>query len=601
MGFCCVGAAGSGTLDYYGSMIRTLRRTAVTVLVAALCVNITWAQEKPDSADPVVNSALDGELFYQLVLGELNAIGGEPGVGFSILLDAARKTGDPRLFKRATDIALRSRSGESALQAARAWRTALPQSREANRYLLQILIGLNRLSETLDPLKRDLALAPLPEQAASINNMPVYYARSSDKKEAAAIIEKALSEHLDSAQLGPSAWTSIGRMRAEAKNMDGALDAARRGQALDVHADGPAILALSLFSAGEAQAEPLVLQYLAGESRFEVRMDYAAALLGKQRYAESAVQLGIVTRDKPDFAQAWLVKGTLEQQNRQWEQAEASLLRFVDLRTADKTAQDDAAEPDQALTQAYLRLSEIAEHKKDFAGARAWLERIDNPDQMISVQMRRASLLARQGKLDEARALIQGLPVRAPEDARMKISAEVQILRDNKQYQAAYDVLVQALADNPKDLDFQYDQAMMAEKLGRLDEMERLLRQAIAIKPDYHHAYNALGYSLADRNVRLPEARRLIVKALEYAPNDPFISDSLAWVEFRSGNHAKALSILQKAYQDKPDAEIAAHLGEVLWTMNQREQAKTIWREGLGLNAENETLLETLKRLRVSL
>jgi tetratricopeptide (TPR) repeat protein len=291
----------------------------------------------------------------------------------------------------------------------------------------------------------------------------------------------------------------------------------------------------------------------------------------------------------------------LEQQNRQWEQAEASLLRFVDLRTADKTAQDDAAEPDQALTQAYLRLSEIAEHKKDLAGARAWLERIDNPDQMISVQMRRASLLARQGKLDEARALIQGLPIRAPEDARMKISAEVQILRDNKQYQAAYDVLVQALADNPKDLDFQYDQAMMAEKLGRLDEMERLLRQAIAIKPDYHHAYNALGYSLADRNVRLPEARRLIVKALEYAPNDPFISDSLAWVEFRSGNHAKALSILQKAYQDKPDAEIAAHLGEVLWTMNQREQAKTIWREGLGLNAENETLLETLKRLRVSL
>ena len=146
----------------------------------------------------------------------------------------------------------------------------------------------------------------------------------------------------------------------------------------------------------------------------------------------------------------------------------------------------------------------------------------------------------------------------------MKISAEVQILRDNKQYQAAYDVLVQALADNPKDLDFLYDQAMMAEKLGRLDEMERLLRQAIAVKPDYHHAYNALGYSLADRNVRLPEARRLILKALEFAPNDPFISDSLAWVEFRSGNHAKALSILQKAYKDKPDAEIAAHLGEVL-------------------------------------
>ncbi|MEO8544860.1 MAG: tetratricopeptide repeat protein [Burkholderiaceae bacterium] len=581
-------------------MIRTIRRTAIVVLTAALCANAALAQKKPDSADPPVNSALDGELFYQLVLGELNAIGGEPGVGFSLLLDAARKTGDARLFKRATDIALRSRSGESALQAARAWRTALPQSREANRYLLQILIGLNRLAETLDPLKRDLALAPVAERDAAINNMPVYYARSSDKKQAASIVEQVLAAYLDSPELGPPAWTTIGRMRADAKDLDGAFDAAMRGQALDEHADGPAILALSLFSAGSAQAEPLVLRYLAGDGRFEVRMDYAVALLGKQRYAESAMQLGILTRDKPDYAQAWLVKGTLEQQNREWDQAEASLLRFVELRTSDK-AEQDPAESDQALTQAYLRLSEITEHKKDLAGAKSWLDRIDNPEQMVSVQLRRAALLARQGNLAQARALIQSLPARTPEDARMKISAEVQILRDNKQYQMAYDVLAQALAENPKDLDFQYDQAMIAEKLGRLDEMERLLRNTIAIKPDYHHAYNALGYSLADRNVRLPEARKLIVKALEFAPNDPFISDSLAWVEFRSGNNGKALSILQKAYKDKPDAEIAAHLGEVLWAMNRHEQAKTVWREGLSLNADNETLLQTLKRLRVTL
>lgn len=581
-------------------MIRTLRRTAAVVLIATLCANATFAQDKPEPAGAPVNSALDAELFYQLVLGELNALGGEPGVGFSILLDAARKTDDPRLFKRATDIALRGRSGESALQAARAWRTALPQSREANRYLLQILIGLNRLVETLDPLKRDLALAALPERPVAINNMPAYYARSADKKQAATIVEQALVEYLDSPDLGPPAWTSIGRLRAEAKDLEGALNAARRGQALDAHADGPAILALSLFSAGSAQAEPLVLRYLDGGGRFEVRMDYAAALLGKQRYAESSVQLGMVTRDKPDYAQAWLVKGTLEQQNRQWPEAETSLLRFVELRTADTSGPGDG-EPDQALTQAYLRLSEIAEHKKDLASSRAWLERIDNPEQMISVQSRRASILARQGQLAEARAMIQALPERGPDDARMKISAEVQMLRDNKQYQMAYDVLAKALAADPKDLDFQYDQAMIAEKLGRLDEMEQLLRQAIATKPDYHHAYNALGYSLADRNVRLPEARQLILKALEFAPNDPFISDSLAWVEFRSGNNAKALGILQKAYKDKPDAEIAAHLGEVLWAMNQREHAKAVWREGLQLNADNETLRETLKRLRVAL
>lgn len=581
-------------------MIRSIRRSAVFVLVAAFCAPVSFAQDpaaKP-AAEPY--SALNEELFYELLLGELNAIGGEPGVGFSLLLDAARKTGDARLYKRATDIALRSRSGESALQAARAWRTAQPQSREANRYLLQILIGLNRLPDTLEPLKRELSFAAPTERVATINGVPGFYARSSDKKLSSGIVEQALAEYLENAELGPAAWTSVGRMRLDAKDPAGALEAARRGQMLDARADGPAILALNLFVAGTSDAEPLVLKYLESSPRYEVRMDYARALIGKQRYAESALQLAAVTREKPEYAQAWLVKGTLEQQNRQLDAARASLLRFIELHAADAHHRD-SSDPDQALTQAYLRLAEIAEQKKDLSGAQAWLGRIDNAEEMVSVQSRRAAILARQGKLDEARAMIRALPEKNPADARMKISAEVQILRDNKKYQLAYDLLSEALAATPQDLDFIYDKAMMAEKLGRLDLMEQLLRQAIAIKPDYHHAYNALGYSLADHNLRLPEARQLILKALEYAPGDPFISDSLAWVEFRSGNLAQALAILRKAFSDKPDAEIAAHLGEVLWTMGEREQATAVWREGLLLNAENETLLATLRRLRVPL
>jgi tetratricopeptide (TPR) repeat protein len=195
--------------------------------------------------------------------------------------------------------------------------------------------------------------------------------------------------------------------------------------------------------------------------------------------------------------------------------------------------------------------------------------------------------------------LIRALPEPNPADARLKISAEVQLLRDNKQFRAAYELLKDAMARYPQDTDLIYDQAMVAEKLGDLNEMEHLLRLAIAIKPDYQHAYNALGYSLADRNVRLPEARELVRKALEYAPGDPFISDSLAWVEFRSGNLPEALRILQKAFKDKPDAEIAAHLGEVLWTMGDHPQAVVVWKEGMQLNAENETLQETVKRLQV--
>jgi len=143
-----------------------------------------------------------------------------------------------------------------------------------------------------------------------------------------------------------------------------------------------------------------------------------------------------------------------------------------------------------------------------------------------------------------------------------------------------------------------YDLAMMAERLGKTEEMERLLRQVMAAKPDYYHAYNALGYSLADRNIRLPEARELIVRALTFAPGDPFIADSLAWVEFRSGNAQEALRLLKDAFQTRPDAEIAAHLGEVLWTIGDHDQARAIWKQGTELNPQNETLRETMRRVR---
>jgi Flp pilus assembly protein TadD len=141
----------------------------------------------------------------------------------------------------------------------------------------------------------------------------------------------------------------------------------------------------------------------------------------------------------------------------------------------------------------------------------------------------------------------------------------------------------------------------MAEKLSRMDEMERVLRRVIELKPDHHHAYNALGYSLAERNQRLPEARELIAKALELAPNDPFITDSLGWVEFRLGNTAEALKHLRRAYASRPDTEIAAHLGEVLWASGQRDEARRVWREGRERDGDNEVLRETLSRLQVRL
>jgi tetratricopeptide (TPR) repeat protein len=583
-------------MDYYGLMLQ-FHRFAPLLLAAALGAH---AQAANTSSAAPAASAMDGELFYQLLIGELSAQGGEPGTGYSLILDAARKTGDARLFQRAVEIALQARSGDSALQAARAWKVAQPNSRDANRYVLQILIGLNRLGETVEPLRREVAMAETRERSSAIAALPRYFARSGDKKLAAAVLEQALSDHLGSQATGAAAWTAVGRLRLEAGDTAGALEATRRGQAMEPRAEGPALLALALMSTSQAQAEPMVRKYLdGGKPKPELRMAYARALLDMLRYAEATAQIQIITVENPDFEEAWLIRGALELQDNKLAAAEKSLLRFVALAQAKKTEAD--AGEDRGLAQAYLSLAQIAEQRKDFAQAEMWLGKITSAEDMVRAQSRRAGILARQGKMDEARKLIRSLPERSPADTRLKLLAEIQLLRDNKLYQPAYDMLAEATRQNPKDVDLLYDQATLAEKLGNLDQMERLLRQIIAEKPDYHHAYNALGYSFADRNVRLSEARQLILKALEYAPGDPFITDSLGWVEFRSGNKTEALRILQGAYKARPDAEIAAHLGEVLWSLGQHEQAISVWREGAQLNADNETLAETLKRLRVKL
>lgn len=574
-------------------------QTLASALLLACALGASAQTKEPESAEPI-NSALDKILFYQILLGELNAQGGEPGAAYSLMLDAARKANDAKLYQRAVELALEARQGESALQAARAWRQALPNSREANAFLLQILVGLNRIGETVEPLKRELAATDPKDRPAVISTIPRFFSRATDKKLASSVVEQVLADYLFPPNVGVAALTTMGRMRLENGDTAGAMEAATRAQALSPLDEGPALLALLMISPKTPQAEGIVKKYLDGNPRYEVRMDYARTLLDAQRYAESAEQLQRITTEKPDYSPAWLVRGSLEFQDNKPAAAEKSLKRYIELASAAKPA-PDATESGRGLTQAYLLLAQIAEQRKDFAQAEQWLSRIDNAEDMIRAQTRRASILARQGKLEEGRKLLKGLPERNPEEARAKLAAEVQLLRDSKQIQTAYDLLVDATTRYPKDLEFTYDQAMLAEKLGRLDEMERLLRGVIAAKPDYHHAYNALGYSLADRNVRLPEAKKLIQKALEFAPGDPFITDSLGWAEFRLGNRTEAQRLLQGAFKQKPDAEIAAHLGEVLWSQGKRDQAIAIWKEGAQLNAENETLLETLKRLRVKL
>ena len=589
-------------MDYYESMKHFHRVASGLVLAVAATATLAQtppapqaaASDAPASAEaPPAQSRMTARLMYELLISEMLFRQGDTQNSTGTMLSAARRTRDESLFKRAAEMAIQSRSGPGALEVTRAWRQSHPSSVEASRYELQVLIVLGRIAETEAPLRAVLASLPDAEKVAFITALPALYQRSPDKAVAAQTVERALSEAVKISALAPAAWTTIGRLRLQNNDPAGALAAATLGQDADAQSEWPALLALQLLS-GEPKAEALIQRHLSHpDARPEVHIGYARALVEQGRHADAHAQLNALIRRAPDNAEVWLVRGALYADERKDTEAEADLQHYLGL----------ATQPDQAAgaNHARLMLARIAERRGDFATAERWLAGVDSPDQMLAVATRRAQILARQGRLDDARQAIRRVPERNPEDARNKLLTEAQLLRDHQQPQQAFDLLSEELQKDPDDEGLLYDTAMAAERLDRMDEMERLMRQLIELKPDAAHAYNALGYSLADRNLRLPEARQLIEKAVQLSPDDSFIQDSLGWVHFRMGNVREARRILEAAYKKRPDPEIAAHLGEVLWVLGEHDEARRIWRDGLRQDADNETLQKTLQRLQVTL
>jgi tetratricopeptide (TPR) repeat protein len=554
-----------------------------------------------ESAAPA-RSALDARLFYQLLIGELELRGGEVGSAYQVILDAARRTNDETLYRRAVEIAMQARAGDEALAATRAWRGAWPASVDAARFELQLLLALNRAAETADPLRTLLEQTPDADRAGVIAAVPRLFQRAPDRQAVAGAIEPVLRPYLERDDTRVAAHVALARLWLGAGDKERALELARAAARAEPAAPGPVLLALEMMEDTPA-AEAVVTDALrAPDADPMLRLAYAQALAQAQRYPDAVAQLERVTQARPELAPPWLTLGALHLELREPAAAEAALKRYVQLVEAAPAApagSDDEGPHGGSLTQAWLLLAQAAEQRGDLKAAEAWLERIDSPEQALQVQTRRAILAARRGDVQGAREMVRGVPERNAQDARAKLLAETQVLREVRRWSDAYAVLAGATERFPDDTDLLYEQAMLAEKIDRMDDMERLLRRVMELKPDHHHAYNALGYSLADRNLRLEEARALIVRALELAPGDPFITDSMGWVEYRLGNRAEALRLLRQAYATRPDTEIAAHLGEVLWVSGEHDEARRVWRDAKRRDADNDVLRETLARLRV--
>lgn len=567
-------------------------------MCVATLVGGFWALPLTAFAQPAETTTSTGELAYLVLVGEMQVAAQKPHIGYSLLMEAARKSGDAGIYRRAIAVAMQMQSFVGALDAAKAWAKAQPQDPEPLRFMVQLLVSTQRLDQSRAPLAELLQILPADERNAAINMAAHVYARAQDTKLAAEILKGVLGPWAENPTHAPHAWAALGTLANRQGDANLALGYLDRALSSNPLVTAAGLLAVDLASQGKAKAEELLQNRLNGQSNVPsvVRVAYARHLLASGKLEQAKNVLTPATQSNSDEPDAWLLLAAIDFQQNQWGSAQAHFTRYL-------TAVE-AVDTEQALrgkTQAYLALAQIAEKQNDFKAAEGWLQRIDPGVDPLPANVRRASMLAQQGQWEAARSAIRQTPVEDKKSERARWLAEVQMLRSSERNDLAYATLQAAIDSLPGDAELIYELAMVAEKLGRVAEMEQTLRDLIAQQPDYHHAYNALGYSWADRNVNLDEAKELILKALEMAPGDPFIIDSLGWVEYRLGNLQRAAELLQEAYAKRADTEIAVHLGEVLWALGKQTDAREVLRQAQTLDANSALLKNLLSRLGISL
>ena len=306
-------------------------------------------------------------------------------------------------------------------------------------------------------------------------------------------------------------------------------------------------------------------------------------LLEQKQYAESRTEFQRLLNAHPENAELAFAVAMLSLQMGELEQAESRLRQALA-----KGKKDEGT--------VYYYLGQLGEAKNDDENALQNYRKVQDGEYIYAAHLRAAYLLYKMGKLDEARDYLHQTVAQNNEQRVQVMTIEAQILREAKQPEAAYQVLMQGLEKLPNHPELLYEAAMLADQIGKHEVFEQMMRKVIQLRPDYAQAYNALGYSLLDRNERVQEGMQLVEKASQLAPNDFAIIDSVGWGHYRLGNIPKSLEFLRRAYNGNPDPEIAAHLGEVLWVQGEKGEAKRVWDDALKSHPDNAVLQEAIKR-----
>lgn len=610
------------------------RAASALLLAAGLLANQAARSQTPQptaapSSTPTPRSApadsgMGASLLYNGLRAEMLAAQGQFFGAAQLMGNIAQhENARPELYERATQLALMAGQPELGLKIVGNWRKAQSQSAPAARYALQLHLLLRQRDAAVAAMRDFLLYTKAEDLDSAMTVLPGYFALPQDSQaqgekdtrpridmSTASALEAVLQPYTQNPAHAATAWGVVASVRAQSGQSQAAVQAATKALTLNPSNANAAWVLLQALQSKDSKAQVLPSQaeqnaaqaalakFVAQSTTLSpsLRVRYAAYLLEAGQSQAALEQVRILTKTQPQSSRFWLMQGLIEMEIAPQDGAGDDSLNRTWRLIQDKEDDEQGALHDEVL----LALSRLAQLRGDLPGALAWLEQ-SKGQETERILPRRAALLVKLGRWQEALQLTEKIPETKTLGAREKTMLQIDVLSQAGQNDSAFSRLNTFVQAHPKDDQARYQLAMLAERKGDLDTMEALLRQVIAAEPNNALAYNALGYALADRNMRLPEARALLEKALLLAPDNAMIQDSMGWVAFRQGDLALARQHLEAAFAQLPDSEIGAHLGEVLWQMGEQEAARAVWRKAYGGDPENAALNATLKRLGIKL
>ncbi|MES2499964.1 MAG: tetratricopeptide repeat protein [Pseudomonadota bacterium] len=559
-----------------------IKKIAIAILLSTASFSMSSAHAesiRPTTAEAKITSATP-EFVYKYLLGEIAGQRGDATLASQLFLDLAKQTRDARLAERAARVAAFANQPAIALQASTLWVELDPNSIEAQQASSQLLVASGNFKQAKPHIQK--LLAKPDTRANGFLYLNTLLANQKDKNEVLQSVQELAAPYpkLSEAQFAIAQAALIADKPAVAKAALANAEKLRPGWEVAALMQGQL-----LFKESPEKAVTFYQDFLKQHPNAnDVRMSYAKLLVNQKRHAEAKpefVKLIDAAKGSPEIS---AVVGLLS-------------LESDDYKGADKYFEQSIANGFKEPEQLYIYLGRSSERQKNDAQALTWYDKISTTsERYLEGRLSAANVIARTKNVDAAIAMLDEVDGLSPEQQVIIIQTQANMLGQAKRNQESFDLMEKAVKNLPNSTELLYDYAMAAERIGKLDLMETQLRRVILVKPDHAAAYNALGYSFADRNIKLQEAKSLIETALKLQPDDHYMLDSLGWVHYRLGNLTLAVENLRKAYNMQADPEIAAHLGEVLWKQGLQEEAKKVWGLALKEHPANDLLVATAKK-----